>query len=70
MTKTTLMNIFRKYRLGEADVSTELWEAGLDDNENHYIAILDASTLYIIDTDELNAGKAGFCEGTVINIQF
>ena len=69
MKQTTLMRIFEKYRLGEYDVSTTLWELALEDAEEHYTVILDGSTLFIIDSYEIEAGSDGFYEGSVITIQ-
>ena len=68
MKKTTLRKIFERYRLGEYDVTTLLWETAMDDEEEHFIAIRDNGLLYIIDTYEIEEGTDGFFEGSVIMI--
>ena len=68
MKKTTLRKIFERYRLGEYDVTTLLWETATDDEEEHFIAIRDNGLLYIIDTYEIEEGTDGFFEGSVIMI--
>ncbi len=68
MKKTTLRKIFERYRLGEYDVTTLLWETATDDEEEHFIAIRDNGLLYIIDTYEIEEGTDGFFEGSVITI--
>ena len=68
MKQTTLGEILRKYRLGEYDVGTLLWEAAQNDKDEHFIAIYDCSQLHIIDTSEIQEGASGFFEGSVISI--
>ena len=68
MNKTTLKKIFDRFQLDEYDVTTALWEAAMEDEEEHFIAIRDNSLLYIIDTYEIEEGSNGFYEGSVITL--
>lgn len=69
MKQTTLMAILRKFKLGEYDVGTSLWETAQEDKEEHFIAIHDTCELFILDTYEMQEGTPGFFEGSVITIQ-
>ena len=68
MKKTTLMNILDKYHIDEYEVDSTLWEIAQEDSEEHFIAIHDGCTLYIIDTDDIESGSDGFYEGAVYAI--
>ena len=70
MKKTTLTTIFDKYNLDEYTVGSTLWETAQEDSDEHFIAIHDGCTLYIIDTDDLESGSDGFYEGAVYAINF
>ena len=68
MKKTTLMTIFGKYHFDEYSVGSALWEIAQEDSDEHFIAIHDGCTLYIIDTDDIESGSEGFYEGSVYTI--
>lgn len=68
MKKTTLINIFGKYHIDEYSAGSTLWEIAQEDSDEHFIAILDSCTLYIIDTDDIESGSDGFYEGSVYTI--
>ena len=68
MKKTTLMAIFGKYHIDEYTVGTTLWETAQEVSDEHFIAIHDGCTLYIIDTDDIESGSDGFYEGSVYTI--